>query len=475
MGSMKPRDIQMPPTAAKEAKIALQRAFKTLDWLILAVGALLLVWLVVTSAQANISADAVDYYAILQRLTPSDETPIVRNLPFLDQRSPGYGLVALVPYLLISATVDPLVETDGVVDAASTQDPAPAEAPARRTGPPPVSSNDARGSEFVRIPASPLLLRDVLFKEFYIPAEGSQYQWTLVLALAATSYLFLFLGIAANAWTLRWMFPAVSGVSLAVLAVFGSAVFMHNVLATPLYATLMAYGLASIFALFFLRACKAQKPWLLLPAGFFLGFMVLTRLELAVLAATVALCLMLYRGWIAAVTLTLGATPALLVWLVYNATQFGTPVYLGILGGDINRLAFDLDYIVNNLFHPASGVLWWSPLLIPGLAGLLLSRSGPLRILGIGSVALLALYLFRVPVMYQQSGESFIQIGGIAVTVPDSPAAMRELVRSDINRYVTVLLPFAVLGLRDLLGRIWSWVRSRVARRKGPKRRHASV
>ncbi|MGD9318205.1 MAG: hypothetical protein PVG56_15320 [Anaerolineae bacterium] len=380
-----------------------------------------------------------------------------------------------MPYLLISATVDPLVETDRVVDVAPAQDLAPAEVPARRTGPPSISSSDARGSEFVRIPSSPLLLRDVFFKEFQVPEEGSLYQWTLVLALAATSYLFLFMGIAANAWTLRWMFPAVSGVSLAVLAVFGSAVFVHNVLATPLYATLMAYGLASIFALFFLRACRAQKPWLLLPAGFTLGFMMLTRLELAVLAVTVALCLVLIRGWIPAVTLTLGATPALLVWLVYNATQFGTPIYLGILGGDINRLAFDLGYIVDNLFHPASGVLWWSPLLIPGLAGLLLSRSGPLRILGIGSVAILVLYLFRVPVMYQQPGESLIQIGGVAVTVPDSPAAQRELVRSDINRYVTVLLPFAVLGLRDLLGRIGSWGRSRVARRERPERRHASV
>jgi hypothetical protein len=193
--------------------------------------------------------------------------------------------------------------------------------------------------------------------------------------------------------------------------------------------------------------------------------MVLTRLELAVFAVAVALCLILVRRWIAAVTLTLGAIPALIVWLVYNATQFGTPIYLGLLAGDINRLAFDLGYTVDNLFHPASGILWWSPLLIPGTAGLLLSRSGPLRILGIGSVALLALYLFRVPVMYQQSGESLIQIGGIAVTVPDSPAAMRELVRSDINRYVAVLLPFAVLGLRDLLGRIWSWGRSRVAGR----------
>ncbi|MGD9318206.1 MAG: hypothetical protein PVG56_15325 [Anaerolineae bacterium] len=61
---MKSRSIQIPPTTANEAKTALQRALEILDWLILVAGALLLIWLVVTSAQANISADAVDYYAI---------------------------------------------------------------------------------------------------------------------------------------------------------------------------------------------------------------------------------------------------------------------------------------------------------------------------------------------------------------------------------------------------------------------------
>jgi hypothetical protein len=77
----------------------------------------------------------------------------------------------------------------------------------------------------------------------------------------------------------------------------------------------------------------------------------------------------------------------------------------------------------------------------------------------------ITLYYFS-PVMYQHLGESILEIGGIAVTVPDSPAAMRELIRSDINRYATVLLPFAVLGLRDLLERLWAWARSRAARRR---------
>jgi hypothetical protein len=48
--------------------------------------------------------------------------------------------------------------------------------------------------------------------------------------------------MGANAWTLRWIFPAVSSVSLAILAGFGSAVFVHNVLTLPLYANLWLMG-----------------------------------------------------------------------------------------------------------------------------------------------------------------------------------------------------------------------------------------
>jgi hypothetical protein len=150
--------------------------------------------------------------------------------------------------------------------------------------------------------------------------------------------------------------------------------------------------------------------------------------------------------------------------MTYNMMQFGTPVYLGILKGDINRLTLSLSFVFDNLLHPASGVLWWSPILLPGVLGLLLDRSGPLRIMGVASLALLLLYLVRVPVMYSHLGESSIQIGGIAITVPESPNAMRELIRSDINRYVTVLFPFAVAGLRDLLAKTWLWARSCVSR-----------
>jgi hypothetical protein len=47
-----------------------------------------------------------------------------------------------------------------------------------------------------------------------------------------------------------------------------------------------------------------------------------------------------------------------------------------------------------------------------------------------------------------------ITIGGIPVTPPQGEPGAFHLIRSDINRYATVLAPFAVLGLRDLLARV---------------------
>lgn len=434
----------------------------SLDRWLLAAGAVTLGVLIFTSARANISHDSVDYYAILQWLTPAEEVPIVHNLHFAEQRSPGYSLTAFLMYGLLTAVIEPFISTQKVVDTGVEvrQPPPPHSGPHRPPQP--------GGPEHMMIPARPLLLKEVPFKDFYLPREGSWFQWKLALALALTSYLFLFLGMAANGWTLRLRYRPLSGYFLVPLTIFASPIFMRNILDTPLYATLTAYGGSSLFALFFLKGYASWRTRDLLPAGFFLGLVVLTRLEVGVLAGALALLLIARKEWGLAMRLALGAMWVLPVWIAYNLTVFGTPVHLGILRGDINLLMFNLSYIVDNLFHPSSGILFWSPLLALGLVGLLFSRSAPLRMLGICSLVLLAVYLVRVPVMYLHAGGGPIEIGGILVTPPSSPAGVHELVRSDINRYVTVLAPLAVLGLRDGLGRLWErWRRTR------PRRAHA--
>lgn len=304
------------------------------------------------------------------------------------------------------------------------------------------------------IPPNPLLLRQVPFKDFSVSPEGSWYRWKLALALALTSYLLLFGGMAANARALKLIRPDLPLYSLVPAAIVASPIFIHNIIATTLYATLAAYGASSLFVLAFVSGYANHRTREFLVAGLFLGFAFLTRLEVGVLAGTLIAALLVRREWRVAAPIAGGLVPALLVWALYNFAQFGSAFHFGPLRGDINRIALNVRFVFESVAHPSSGLLFWSPLFALGLAGLLLSRSGPLRLLGISSLALLAVYLVRVPVMYQHAGGGVINIGGIPVTVPPTPAAMRELIRSDINRYMTVMMPAAVLGLRDGIGAV---------------------
>jgi hypothetical protein len=95
-------------------------------------------------------------------------------MPFLEQRSPGYPMAALGPYWLQSTLVEPLVQTQKVVDRSPGQD-AVARPPSRNSPSLP-SSGEGQGSEFVLIPPVPLLLKDVPFQDYYVPAEASWYQ-----------------------------------------------------------------------------------------------------------------------------------------------------------------------------------------------------------------------------------------------------------------------------------------------------------
>ncbi|MEA3336609.1 MAG: hypothetical protein U9R25_11910 [Chloroflexota bacterium] len=73
------------------------------------------------------------------------------------------------------------------------------------------------------------------------------------------------------------------------------------------------------------------------------------------------------------------------------------------------------------------------------------------------------LVLVRVPVMYDCIGEKPLNIGGLSITCPTDMHDALMLIRSDVNRYVTVLLPFSVLGLRALIASV-----SRLAARLSP-------
>ena len=87
-----------------------------LDALLCALLWLFLGAVVLTSGMANIQTDAIDYYAIVQRLV-GDEPPIAPNLPFVEQRSPGYPLLSLPAYYLLKGATFWLETEDRARDA----------------------------------------------------------------------------------------------------------------------------------------------------------------------------------------------------------------------------------------------------------------------------------------------------------------------------------------------------------------------
>lgn len=429
------------------------KAVRFADYIIFALLLCLLTLSIFFFSSANIRYDSGDYYTILQKLTGSNKKPVIPSTHFVEQRSPGYSIISTLPYYFASSVIEPFVKTEKIVDKE--------QEPSGPLGMPKLENNgeysinrQPLGGEpkMMGIPSLLLSTKDIFFKNFYIEKIGGWFEWKIIFALLLTSYIFLFVGIMFSIKTLALRNKEVIGFSLPMLVIITSIIFMQNIIATPTYTTLTAFGLASIFCYFFVRSFEEEKAKAQFLTGLFLGLLVLTRLETALIAGVLCIFLVFYKKWEFLKNVILGGSLSLITLLFYNYSQFGNPLHFGILKGDINQLDFNLNYIFANLFNPKSGILFWSFLSSLGLIGLFLGDKKYLKVLGVASLILIALLLIRgVPVMYKCIGGGPIDMGGILVDCARNMNEALMLVRSDANRYITVLAPFAVLGLQNLL------------------------
>lgn len=423
----------MKTTVAKETSKT-NRIFRLIDYSAFAALMILLVIIVISSGMANIQTDSIDYYAIVQRLTQNSGNPIVRNLHFVEQRSPGYPVLSLIPYYLISSLVEPFVQTEKIITPSNRPD-SPTQAPTER----------------MLLPSQPILFRDIFFKDFYIETQDSWFEWKIIASMLSTGYALLFIGLIFAVKALALENKSFLGASLAPLVAITSGVFMHNIVNTPAYATLTAFGVSCLFGYSFVKGSLENKSVPQFLSGLFVGLLVLTRLETIVIATAVLVSLVAIREFGFLKNYVLGALVAVVVLFLYNFSQFGNPFHVGILTGDINLISLDWSYIYANIFNPQSGILFWSTLASLGIIGLFLDDKRHTKILGIGSLALIALVLVRVPIMYYCVGEGTRLIGGLPITCPNNMGEMVTLIRFDANRYIVVLFPFSILGLRTLV------------------------
>ncbi|MDI6779091.1 MAG: hypothetical protein QME25_02675 [Bacteroidota bacterium] len=426
-----------------DKKMSISRSLNLLDHILFFLFIGVLIFLIATSTKVNIAADSVDYYAILQWITPEKEKPIVRNLHFAEQRSPGYSLLSVVPYSILSIFVEPFVNTDKVGE----------------DGPPeflPKGPRERIGSERMFLPPQPIRIKDLFFKDYYVPMEESWFQWKLASSLLLTSCFFLFIGIWANAKVLKLYYPAGKCLFIIPATLVTAHMFMRSIFDLPLFATLTVYGLASLFLLFTCLSFCSNKAWLIILSGLILGLLALTRLELSILVILLIGYFLFAKKIRFFVLFSLGGLVAFLVLILYNLFLFGVPLHLGILRGDINTFGLNWQYIFENLIHPESGVLFWTPLLIPGLVFLITAKDSILKVIGLCSFVLIFLYMLRIPIMYYNIGQGIIDIGGIPVTAPETRTQMRELTRFEINRYLSVLIPFSIIGIRIGIHKIYN-------------------
>jgi len=420
----------------------MKRNFLSLTWLArldhLLRGLLVFLFagIILTSSMANIQTDAIDYYAIVQRLV-GDTEPIVPQLSFVEQRSPGFPLLSLPAYYVLKGMTFWITPETVHIE--------PANRPPRDAGGP---------SEQMLLPPQPLLFRDIFFKNYSLSPAGAEFKWNIIAAMLLTGYGFFFAGLFASGKALALVYPRLAGVSLPALIALTSMVLLHNLVNTPAYATLTIFGVSGLFTWFWVRGWQSGSAWAQWAAGLFAGLMVLTRLETVLIVVVLAGALALGRQFRYLGQLALGGLLPLALLLLYNATQFGNPLHAGILKGDMNILTVNLSYVLAALVRPQSGILFWSALTALGLVGLFVSQSPALRPLGWAALALIVLVALRVPAMYACVGQGERVIGGIPIACPENSAAMLNLIRFDANRYVIPLLPFAALGLRGLLGRL---------------------
>lgn len=419
---------------------------------------LALTLIIATSSSAVIRADSVDYYTILQRLTNSSKPAIVRNTHFVEQRSPGYSLLAIVPYYLATFAIEPFVTTE-TVESSSQPKLQPPPSPKPLFGRPPKPQftplmkqpPTGKESEKQGIPNSSLLTREIFFKNYEVGKTGAVYEWKIALALICTSYLLLFLGIFFSIKALSLRSKIVIGAALPALVIFSSKIFMHNIVMTPTYATLAAFGLSAIFTYLFICSVHSQERRYAVLAGLFIGFLVLTRFETALIAILIVLFWIFNKEWQKLLLFVMGGSVSVVLLIIYSWTQFKSIIHLGILRGDINQLGFDWGYIAANLINPQSGIVFWSTLTVLGIAGLFIGKQKDLLALGSSALLLVFLLLVRIPVMYKSIGGAPIDIDGVLVSSPKTMEDALMLVQSDANRYITVLTPFAILGLQNII------------------------
>lgn len=364
--------------------------------------------------RANIEYDSAEYYALSNYF--SGKLPINQlQTDMARYRLPGYNIITTPLYYFTSIFVSPFVKTTLFIEGELS-----------------CPSNDF-------YPRNEIKLHQILFKNIISCNSGLLVEWTMILSLIGTSYLFFIIGLIFIRKTLIYLYgekEILENFIIVLVLIIFSPIFIHNIYNTPMYNTLFSFGVMSIFYYYLVKSLKEKKEKDFLIAGLVLGFFSLVRMEAFVLF--LLLIFFFRKNKTFSKKFVEGFICVAVIILLYNYLIFHNPFYFGLIETNVNVIGIDLGYIFDNLFNPSSGLLFWSPLFLIGLFGLLNSKNKENLTIGKISFLLILLMLIRISNFYYY-GEYI------------DPSI---LVRYDVNRYIIILIPFASIGIIEFYKKI---------------------
>ena len=193
--------------------------------------------------------------------------------------------------------------------------------------------------------------------EFFVGEKGAPLINQMGLTLSAL--IFAVIAVVFSLKTVKKFFPTKSW--LLILAAFFGTPLLWYATADLAYSHAFEAGLMALLVYAILKKPDSRLQ------GVLVGLLTITRYSNALFALPLIAFYLVKRKSRDAAKLVLFAAPFALFLMAYFAVQFGSPFSSGYEAGFQSVLPI---HLLEVLFDLNRGILWWTPLLVLGIAGL---------------------------------------------------------------------------------------------------------
>ncbi len=177
----------------------------------------------------------------------------------------------------------------------------------------------------------------------------------------------------------------------------------------------------------------------------------MTRIEGFLLLVLIILFYKYYKTNLDLTLLLKGFFSSITLFFIYNFIIFKNPFEFGFLNNSFNYFAIDFWYIFDSTINPASGILFYSSLLLIGIFALYKHPNKNVKLFFIFSLFFILTFLLRLSVLHNCGEDGYVVVDFIEY---ECFGLSEELTKFDNNRYLLLLFPFSLIGLNYLVNLI---------------------